>query len=224
VTRLLIVDDDPNILMMFSAFLKSEPFTLELAADGREAVEKVSAQVPALVIMDMDMPVMNGYEAATAIRAVHSAEALPIIGVTGHDDADAERKCLDAGCTSYLAKPVKRAALVGAVGTALGARRPTDLKKSLDFEVPETLSSRFLTEVREDVSRAFELVADGRVGAVSRIGHQIGGTAGTLGFPRIGGAGVVLELAADGGNADEVVAALRALELEMMNQQRKTDP
>ena len=125
-THVLIADDDPNILMVFSAFLKSEPFTIEVAADGRAALEKVSGRVPGLIIMDMDMPVMNGYEAASAIRAVHSAEALPIIGVTGHDDADAERKCLDAGCTSYLAKPVKRAALLQAVGAALGTRRPKD--------------------------------------------------------------------------------------------------
>ena len=214
-THVLIADDDPNILMVFSAFLKSEPFTIEVAADGRAALEKVSARVPGLVIMDMDMPVMNGYEAASAIRAVHSAEALPIIGVTGHDDADAERKCLDAGCTSYLAKPVKRAALLQAVGAAMGTRRPKDIRKSPPFEVPDTLASRFLAQVSEDVSRAFELVADGQFGAVGRIGHRIRGTAGTLGFPLIGGAGMVLELAAAGEDADEVVAALRALEREV---------
>jgi CheY-like chemotaxis protein len=217
-THVLIADDDPNILMVFSAFLKSEHFTVEVAADGRAAVEKISARVPALVIMDMDMPVMNGYEAARAVRAVHSAEALPIIGVTGHDDADAERKCLDAGCTSYLAKPVKRAALVQAVGAALGSRRPQDTRKSLAFEVPDTLVSRFLAQVSEDVSKAFELVADGRFGDVGRIGHQIRGTAGTLGFPRIGGTAVVLEMAAARGSADDVVAALRALEREVKRQ------
>ncbi|HUR00386.1 MAG TPA: response regulator [Gemmatimonadaceae bacterium] len=218
-THVLIADDDPNILMVFSAFLKSEPLTLDVAADGRAAVEKISARVPALVILDMDMPVMNGYEAARIIRAVHSAEALPIIGVTGHDDPDAERKCLEAGCTSYLAKPVRRAALVQAVGAALGARRGKDLRKSPAFqEVPDALVSRFLAQVGEDVSRAFELVADGRFGEVGRIGHQIRGTAGTLGFPRIGGAGVVLEMAAAGGEADDVVAALRALEREVKRQ------
>jgi two-component system sensor histidine kinase TorS len=215
VTHVLIVDDDPNILLMFSAFLKSEPFTIETAADGRAAVESISARVPALVIMDIDMPVMNGYEAATAIRAVHSAEALPIIGVTGHDDAGAEKKCLDAGCTSYLAKRVKRASLIDAVGAALGARRVKDPGKSLTFETPDTLGTRFLARVSEEVARAFELAADGRFGDVVRIGHQIRGTAGTLGFPRVGGAAVVLEMAAARENSDEVITALKTLEREV---------
>jgi HPt (histidine-containing phosphotransfer) domain-containing protein len=110
---------------------------------------------------------------------------------------------------------VKRAALVQAVGAALGSRRASNIRKSPAFEVPDTLASRFLAQVSEDVSRAFELVADGQFDAVARIGHRLRGTAGTLGFQLIGGAGMVLELAAAGKDADEVVAALRALEREV---------
>lgn len=222
--RLLLADDDRNILVMFSLFLKSEFFSIETVSNGRDAVDSVERHVPAVILMDMDMPVMDGYDATRAIRALHAAGVLPIIGLTGHHGPDAEAKCLDAGCTSYLAKPVMKAALIEAVGSALRAGAQVASVQPAAFKVPPELAARFIQERVEDLKRASTLVATTNFMELAKIGHQIKGSSAILGFPRIGAAGAALEEAALKGQLQDIELTLRTLETEVKTAESFTSP
>ena len=118
VRRLLLVDDNPDGRLLMRAYLKREPYEVETAENGAEAVAKYRAGRFDLVLMDMQMPVMDGLTATRAIRAHeqrHDLAATPIIAFTAHAFKEDIDKSLAAGCNGHLTKPIKKKALLAAL-------------------------------------------------------------------------------------------------------------
>jgi DNA-binding response OmpR family regulator len=99
---ILVVDDDHHLLQTIQWLLEEEGFKVQTAADGREAVERAIAQQPALIILDMGLPLLDGSEVATQVRAQYGA-AVPVVLITA--DGRAEEKSRLVGAASYLRKP-----------------------------------------------------------------------------------------------------------------------
>ena len=114
---ILIAEDTPSNYLLFETVLKDD-FRLLHAADGREAVELFEKERPDLILMDIKMPVMDGYEATTCIRSI-SAD-VPIVAVTAFAYADDEKRILRSGFNGYLAKPIYRDTLREAIRKYLG--------------------------------------------------------------------------------------------------------
>ena len=111
--KVLLVDDSQDNLILAEAFLKSETgLRLYRAANGKEALELLARNVFSLVLMDVEMPVMGGIEAVKALRRTAAGRAVPVIAFSAHDSQKKIQELLAAGCTDYLAKPVKKAALL----------------------------------------------------------------------------------------------------------------
>ncbi|MGI6091673.1 MAG: response regulator [Negativicutes bacterium] len=109
--KILLVDDSPDNRMLIQAFLKKLPYTIQTAENGQEAVNKFKANQYDLILMDMQMPVMDGYTAVRQIRQLEKQEGMkhiPIIALTAYALSSDVAKCLDAGCDSHIAKPVKK--------------------------------------------------------------------------------------------------------------------
>lgn len=104
--KVLVVDDVAVNQKLLKLQLEKLGFTVELACDGREACEKVKATEPAfdLILMDCDMPKMDGYEATQSIRAQEGEKVVPIIAVTAYDREGDREKCLEAGMSDYITK------------------------------------------------------------------------------------------------------------------------
>lgn len=98
----LIVEDDPDLLDMMGIVLDSADYPVRKALNGREALESAREQTPGLILLDMKMPVMDGWEFATRFREEFDAVA-PIVVVTAA--ADARMRAEEIGAQSYLAKP-----------------------------------------------------------------------------------------------------------------------
>jgi two-component system, sensor histidine kinase and response regulator len=126
---LVIADDAPDNMLLLSSYLRGD-YRLASAANGREAVEAVERRRPSLVLLDMNMPVMDGYEAARTIRRLPGGDAVPIVALTSHDGPRERERCLAAGCTDFLSKPVRRADLRARVNALLG--RPASSGSSRD--------------------------------------------------------------------------------------------
>jgi len=112
--RLLLVDDSQDNRTIIKAFLKAAPITIETAENGQEAADKFMAGRHDLILMDMQMPVMDGYEATKKIRTWEEEKGLPkahIVAFTASVLKEDIDKAMAAGCTSYLTKPVKKASL-----------------------------------------------------------------------------------------------------------------
>ena len=104
--KVLLVEDNEMNRDMLSRRLSRKGFEVILALDGAEALQAALAEAPALILMDMSLPVMDGWEATRRIKAEAATAATPVIGLTAHAmDVDRE-KCLAAGCDDYDTKPV----------------------------------------------------------------------------------------------------------------------
>jgi CheY-like chemotaxis protein len=117
--RLLLVDDTPDNILLIQAFLKNSPYDIDTAENGAMAVQMFAGGTYDLVLMDMQMPVMDGYAATAAIRDLEqqrSKEPTTIIALTAHAIREDVERCIAAGCTSHLAKPVKKAVLLETLG------------------------------------------------------------------------------------------------------------
>ena len=115
---ILIVDDDPLIRQIIRDVLTEEGFAVATAADGPQALRRAADRPPALVILDMGLPRMDGYEVAVALRAAHG-RALPILTITA--DGGAANKAQRVGAFAYLRKPFDLDDLVAAVRGVLRA-------------------------------------------------------------------------------------------------------
>jgi CheY-like chemotaxis protein len=101
--RLLVVDDDPDILRLLKAILEAYQFAVELASNGQEALERVRAMVPDGIFLDLRMPVMDGYEAFDILRREHPG--VPIIIITASNTGDVSRRMRAQGAQGCLVKP-----------------------------------------------------------------------------------------------------------------------
>ena len=116
--RILLVDDNEEIRLIVATFLKKTPHKLAMAENGAEAVEKLKSTPYDLVLMDMQMPVMDGYTAVAKIRAweqKNKEPPTPVIALTADDARQDIQKALDAGCDGHLAKPVTNKRLIAAI-------------------------------------------------------------------------------------------------------------
>jgi CheY-like chemotaxis protein len=117
-TRVLVVDDSEDNLILVEAFLARSEVKLEMAKNGWEGVEKALSGNYDLVLMDIQMPVMDGLTATRVIRLQEEerrSDPTPILALTAHASQDAIDKSLLAGCTGHLAKPINQSTLLAAV-------------------------------------------------------------------------------------------------------------
>src|SRR6476659_10033520 len=108
---ILIVDDERHNRELLEVMLKPEGFILLSAATGEEALTIVARQPPDLILLDVMMPGMNGYEVAARIKSDPEAKSIPVIMLTALDDRNARMLGLNAGAEDFLTKPVDRAEL-----------------------------------------------------------------------------------------------------------------
>jgi CheY-like chemotaxis protein len=101
---ILIAEDHPDSRDALQTLLQVHGYRVTTAADGREAVERAAAEVPDLILMDIMMPIMDGFEATRTLRAEPRFDGVPIIALTAMDGA--RELVLAAGCDDYLAKPI----------------------------------------------------------------------------------------------------------------------
>ncbi len=113
--KILIVDDSNTILLMVQMILRREGYELVTARDGADGVEKVRSHRPDLVLMDVMMPVMNGFEALQAIRSDSEVSATPVIMVTTRSEAENVESGYLSGCSDYVTKPINGAELLAKV-------------------------------------------------------------------------------------------------------------
>jgi PAS domain S-box-containing protein len=120
--RILLADDSRDNRLLVQAYFKKTPYILDEVEDGAAAVEKFRAGIYDLILMDIEMPIMDGYSATRAIRTIEKETGrrrTPIIALTASVLEEALKKALDAGCEAHVAKPVKRVTLLTAIHKAI---------------------------------------------------------------------------------------------------------
>lgn len=118
--KILLVDDSSTILMMEKFILRNDPYILITASNGEEAVQKAAAEKPDLILLDVVMPRMSGFEACRLIRDDDALKHIPIIMVTTRGEAANVETGWVVGCTDYVTKPINAVELLAKVRSLLG--------------------------------------------------------------------------------------------------------
>ena len=118
-TTILIVEDNEMNRDMLSRRLERKGYKILIAVDGAEGVDVARAQMPDLILMDMSLPVVDGWEATRRIKADENLKHIPIIALTAHAMANDREKALDAGCDEYDTKPIELPRLLAKIEALL---------------------------------------------------------------------------------------------------------
>jgi len=118
-TKILLADDEPLVREALKQILENEGYDVYVAADGKDACEAVSRNLPDLVLLDVDMPIMNGFEVLKVLRNNPDTFNLPVVMLTSTPAADGEQTALDFGVAHYVSKPWRAGLVQAAVRTAL---------------------------------------------------------------------------------------------------------
>ena len=119
--RLLYVEDNEMNRDMLSRRLQRRGFEVLIAVDGEQGLAMAAAEKPDLILMDMSLPVIDGWEATRQLKALPETQKIPVIGLTAHAMSTDRDKCLEAGCDDYDTKPVELPRLLEKIQGLLGA-------------------------------------------------------------------------------------------------------
>ena len=117
--QVLLVEDNEMNRDMLSRRLRRRGYDVILAVDGAQAVDMAKSEIPDLVLMDLSLPVIDGWEATRQIKANPTTQKIPVIALTAHAMAGDEQKAMEAGCDDYDTKPVNFKRLLGKIETFL---------------------------------------------------------------------------------------------------------
>ena len=120
-SKILLVEDNEMNRDMLSRRLERKGFEVVLAVDGQAGVEMASTTSPDLILMDLSLPVIDGWEATRQIKADPATKSIPVIALTAHAMKEDEQKAREAGCDDYDTKPVNLNRLLEKMGNLLGA-------------------------------------------------------------------------------------------------------
>jgi len=210
--RVLVVDDDEFNRLVLRRSLPTPPFEVETAVNGRAALEAARRAWPDVVLLDLEMPVMDGYQCAAALREMERAggrKRATIVAISSNDEEAFMRKALAAGCDHYLVKPAPRETLLELLqGRAPAAGDAVALDADLQASLPAFLASR--RRLLDELPQALEA---GDRKRFRRLAHKLGGSFALYGFAWAAEQCRALERDAALGDADDLrqrAAALRA--------------
>ncbi len=213
--RILLADDSFDNRMLIDAYMKRTPYTVEHAEDGLIAVEKVKANHYDLVLMDIQMPVMDGYTAVRAIREWERTQGharMPIIALTASALDESVLRSLEAGCDAHVSKPVRKATLLQVIvdvteaashaasnghlpASTNGVNQAKRHRIKVDGDLRD-LVPEFLAHKRADVGSIQQAISVADYKTLGHIGHKMKGEGGSYGFDAVTALGAVLERAA----------------------------
>ena len=131
--KILLVEDNEMNRDLISRRLKRRGFEIVLAHDGAEGIEKASSERPDLILMDMGLPIIDGYEATRILKGDAASRAIPIIGLSAHAMSGDADRALEAGCDDYDTKPVEWPRLLGKIQTQLDRASETTILSGADL-------------------------------------------------------------------------------------------
>ncbi|HPR74228.1 MAG TPA: response regulator [Bacteroidales bacterium] len=235
--NILLVEDHENNRMVVQAYLKDTAYHLDIAENGKIACQKITSYNYDLVLMDMQMPIMDGYTATSWVRKwekEQKKEPTPIIALTAHALVEDAQKCLDAGCAGYITKPVKKKKLLEAIIRYTSPYEKDNKFERINFgrevisqpDVPTKKGDRIIVHVDEafkefvprflevtskDIQTMGRAIEDEDFDTLQRLGHSMKGSGVSFGFDIMSNIGKSIEQAAKEKSINDIRICLSEL-------------
>lgn len=208
--NVLLVEDNPLNQKFMTHILKRLGFSFDIAIDGRDAIEKIQKNKYDLILMDIQMPVMDGLEATRYIRNELKMKDIPIIALTAHAMKGDKEKCIGAGCTGYITKPIDQQKLVSEIMNTIKTTEPKYEEISPYFqgfsrEEIIQFKTDYIESMRKEVEELDKKLSPKEFEAFKFFGHNIKGNGVAYGFPEISKYGARIEEAAKNQDYPELV-------------------
>jgi PAS domain S-box-containing protein len=211
--RILLAEDSPDNCTITMAYLENTPYRVEIAETGAIACEKFKTGVYDLVLMDRQMPVMDGLTATRTIRAWERANGrspTPIVALTASALKGDRETCLAAGCTAFLTKPIKQEVLLQAINehSMVGpspSKGGSARKDTVPLVANQILARRipgYLQNCKQNVIAMLDALDRADFETVTVLGHNLRGSGGSFGFQAITHIGGALQQAAESADID----------------------
>jgi CheY-like chemotaxis protein len=219
--RILVAEDAEVNLRLILSYLKDPLFAVEAAANGAIALEKFQSSSYDLVLMDIHMPVMDGYTATRKIRTwevANGKQPTPVLALTANAFEEEKQASLAAGCDAHLVKPIRKAELLEAIRAyahaSPGAQTHANASERISVRPTAGIEEAiplFLETTREDLQTLSRALDQQDYSSIRFIGHDLKGSGGGYGFDPISMIGESIEEAAkrsDGGEISRQIAVL----------------
>src|SRR5260370_11882475 len=238
--RVLLAEDNPVNQLVARTILEKQGHTVVSAHNGREALARVQAERFDVVLMDVQMPEMDGLAATSAIRQIGAASGahLPIIGVTAHAMKGDRERCLASGMDGYVSKPIRPAALYAAIDEAI-ARQPASAPEqaaphtsqvldeeglialvSSDGQLIRELAGLFLEDSPQRLAEIRSALESGDLFLLRNAAHTLKGSAGSLCGPSAADTALRIEMLAEEGDLAQARVLYPALNEEVSKLQQ----
>jgi two-component system cell cycle response regulator DivK len=130
-TKVLLVEDNEMNRDMLSRRLIRRGFQVVFAIDGKQGIELARRELPDIVLMDMSLPIIDGWEATRRLKADDTTRNVPVIGLTAHAMSGDREKAIEAGCDDYDTKPVELDRLIAKIARLLGTAKVVALRQAV---------------------------------------------------------------------------------------------
>ena len=229
--RVLMAEDCEDNRFLVLSYLQGSRYTVDCAEDGQLAAELFEANEYDLVLMDMQLPVLDGYQATARIRAWEREQQLgptTILALTADAMPEDRQRALDSGCDGHLSKPISKRTLMEALTRY--TRAETEASAGAEPVAPlpavglQDLSPRYLASRRADLESLDRAIAADDLETVKRLGHNMKGTGASYGFPALSQIGATLEAAAKAGDGEAAQRATEALQVALQEIDSRLNP
>jgi CheY-like chemotaxis protein len=214
--RILVADDSPDNCLLIQSYLRGSPYQLTFEENGKAAVDRFATSAFDLILMDVQMPVMDGIAATRAIRELERARGntpTPILAVTANSSMHDTERTASAGCNAHLSKPISKLELLSAIEKfRLRPLKPVEEIKPerlepIRIEMPcglENIVPLYLSTRINEVPEMIDLLAKADYARLAILGHNLKGTGGAYGFPELSRWGATLEQSAKHEDAESL--------------------
>jgi PAS domain S-box-containing protein len=196
--KILLCEDSDDNAFLVKAYLEGTKYQIDRVADGKAALDIFKSERFDVVLMDMQMPVLDGYSATRQIRQWESANGrrpTPILALTALAQTAQAERCEACGCTAFLSKPIRKAALLAALAEHLSDAEVDQGESDLPLEVQQLVPA-YLTRQRVDLDRLRTAISAADYDTISTLGHQLKGSGTPYGFHEFSKIGSAIEQAA----------------------------
>jgi signal transduction histidine kinase/DNA-binding response OmpR family regulator len=212
--RVLLVDDSPDSVLLVRSYVARTEIALDAVESGEAALQRIASTRYDVVLMDMNMPVLDGYATTARVRAWEKERGLspvPIVALTADALRDSVARSIQVGCNAHVSKPVSKRDLLDAIRRHADPRRPDSSAPSTPEPAIQKLVPRYVDNRRRDVAVMREALVRGDLNVVETLAHNMKGTGRSYGLRVVSDIGRAIEQAVLDDEVDRIEGLLDRL-------------